>query len=510
MIPEQASAGSPAAPVVEVVGLHKSFGGVRALVDASLSATAGEVHALVGENGAGKSTVIKALGGRLRPDSGTLRIRGREVRLAGPQEAHAQGVWTVFQELTLLPWMSVAENLLIAREPRGGLGLIDRRRMEAEAEGMLTGLGIEHIDPLALIEELSLAERQTVEIIRAISHEPDVLLLDEPTSSLVEREVVWLFEQIRRLRERRTCIIFTSHRWNEITGIADRITIFRGGRHVGTFKEIHEEEAVLLMTGRRVEALYPPLPASRTPEPVLQVEGLTGQRVRGVSLTLRLGEVLGVGGLAGHGHRELFFMLFGAESMAAGEVVVNGQPVRLRSPRDAMRRGVALALVPEDRKTEGLLLAMSVRNNLTLAILRRISAAGVLRPVLERRMAQAIGRQLHVRMPGLNAPVGALSGGNQQKVLIGRWLLAEPRILLLYDVTRGVDVATKHELYELVMQLAAQGHSILLYSSDAEELAHLCHRVLVMREGRIAAELAAPGITAEQIVSAAVRDSIES
>ncbi len=496
--------------MVEVAGLHKSFGGVRALVDAAFSATPGEVHALVGENGAGKSTVIKVLGGRLRPDSGTVSIRGSRVALSGPDDAHKLGVWTVFQELTLLPWMSVAENLLIAREPRGPLGLIDRRRMEAQALAMLAGLEIEHIDPLALVEELSLAERQIVEIIRAISHEPAVLLLDEPTSSLVEREVVWLFEQIRQLRQQGTCIIFTSHRWNEITGIADRITIFRGGRHVGTFNEIHEEEAVLLMTGRRVEALYPPLPALPTPEAVLEVRGLAGQRVQDVSLTLHLGEVLGVGGLAGHGHRELFFMLFGAESIAAGEVVVNGRPVRLRSPRDAVRRGVAMALVPEDRKTEGLLLAMSIRNNLTLAILRRISGAGVLRPVLERRLAQAVATQLNVRMSGLNAPVSSLSGGNQQKVLIGRWLLAEPRILLLYDITRGVDVATKHELYELIMQLATQGHAILLYSSDAEELAHLSHRVLVMREGRIAAELTPPGITAEQIVSAAVRDSIES
>ena len=498
------------ATVVDCSGLSKSFGGVRALDDAALSASLGEVHALVGENGAGKSTLIKALGGRLRPDAGTIRVNGNPVTLAAPPDAHRLGIWTVFQELTLLPWLSVAENLLIRREPRGRMGLIDRRRTERRAEELLAGFGIAHIDPLALIEDLSLAARQIVEIVRAISHDPEVLLLDEPTSSLVEREVVWLFGQIRRLRGHGTCVIFTSHRWNEIRDIADRITVFRGGRHVGTFREIDQSDAVVLMTGRRVEALYPTLPKLPAPLPALEARAVAGRGVGGVSFTLHAGEVLGVGGLAGHGHRELFLLLFGAQRMTAGTLLAHGQTVRLHSPRDAMRRGVGLALVPEDRKTEGLLLAMSIRDNLTLSILRRITRFGVLRKPRERRLAQDMAARLRVRMPGLSAPVGALSGGNQQKVLIGRWLLAEPRVLLLYDVTRGVDVATKHELYELVMQLAASGHAILLYSSDAEELAHLSHRVLVMREGRIAAEMAAPGITAEAIVAAAVRDTAES
>jgi ribose transport system ATP-binding protein len=508
------------ATVVECSGLSKSFGGVRALDDASLSASVGEVHALVGENGAGKSTLIKVLGGRLRPDSGSIRVNGTPVTLAAPPDAHRLGIWTVFQELTLLPWLSVAENLLIRREPRGRTGLIDRRGTERRAAAILAGFGIEHIDPLALIEDLSLAARQIVEIVRAISHDPAVLLLDEPTSSLVEREVVWLFGQIRRLRGRGTCVIFTSHRWNEIRDIADRITVFRGGRHVGTFREIDQSDAVVLMTGRRVEALYPPLPPLPPPLPplpplppplpALEARAVAGRGVGGVSFTLHTGEVLGVGGLAGHGHRELFLLLFGAQRMTAGTLLAHGQTVRLHSPRDAVRRAVGLALVPEDRKTEGLLLAMSIRDNLTLSILRWITRFGVLRKPRERRLAQDMAARLRVRMPGLNAPVGALSGGNQQKVLIGRWLLAEPQVLLLYDVTRGVDVATKHELYELVMQLAASGHAILLYSSDAEELAHLSHRVLVMREGRLAAEMAAPGITAEAIVAAAVRDTAES
>jgi ribose transport system ATP-binding protein len=563
-----------AVPAVEGIGLSRSFGGVRALADACFAARSGEVHALVGENGAGKSTLIKILGGRIRPDSGAVRLHGRDVHFAGPADAHLQGAWTVFQELTLLPWMTVAENLLLMREPRGAMGLIGRRRMQQDAEAMLAGMGIAHIDPLALIEDISLAERQIVEIVRAISHHPGILFLDEPTSSLVEREVAWLFGQVRRLRDAGTCVIFTSHRWNEVRSIADRITIFRGGRDVGTFTEIGEDEAVTLMTGQRVDTLYPPVPplvpplgtplatplgtplgtplatplatplvpplaaplvpplaaplaaplatplatAPAGPAAAMRVENLTGPRLHGASFTLHKGEVLGIGGLAGHGHRELFFMLFGAGRGPGGRapggranrgrVMIGDRVVRIRSPRDAVRHGIGLALVPEDRKTEGLLLAMSVRDNLTLAILRQISTGGMLRRRTERRLAEDMVARLKVRTPNIANPVGTLSGGNQQKVLVGRWLLTEPQILLLYDVTRGVDVATKHEIYELMLRLAAEGRSILFYSSDAEELAHLCHRVLVLREGRIAAELQPPEITAEQIVAAAVRDTI--
>ncbi len=490
---------------VEAVGVGKAYGGVAALEAASFSATYGEVHALVGENGAGKSTLIKILGGRVRPDCGVVRLHGQAVSLAGPQAAHELGAWTVFQELTLLPWMTVAENLLLSREPKGFSGLIDRSATVRAADALLAQYGVTHIDPRALIEDISLAERQTVEIVRAISHAPRILFLDEPTSSLVEREVEWLFGQIRRLRAAGTCIVFTSHRWAEIRSIADRITIFRNGRDVGTFRDIAEDEAVRLMTGRRVEALYPPVPPVPVPaQTALEVKNISGLNVHGVSFRLQRGEVLGVGGLAGHGHRELFRMLFGDAHVAAGQLLVDGRVRRFGSPRAAIAAGVAL--VPEDRKTEGLLLQMSVRDNATLVILKSLARFGVLRKAAERQAAQGVVDQLHVRTSGIGLAVGALSGGNQQKVLLGRWLLAGCRVLLLYDVTRGVDVATKHEIYELVLRLATEGHAILFYSSDAEELAHLCHRVLVMREGIVAAELPGPGITAEAIVSAAVRD----
>ncbi|HEX3984133.1 MAG TPA: sugar ABC transporter ATP-binding protein [Acidisoma sp.] len=493
------------AAAVEAVDIGKAYGGVAALTHASFTAQAGEVHALVGENGAGKSTLIKIMGGRVHPDSGEIRIGGQAVSLSGPEAAHRLGAWTVFQELTLLPAMTVAENLLMRNEPRGAFRLINRSATLRDADALLTRYGVEHIDPRALVEDISLAERQTVEIVRAVSHNPQILFLDEPTSSLVEREVQWLFGQIRRLREQGCCIVFTSHRWAEIRSIADRITIFRGGADVGTFTDIDEDEAVRLMTGRRVEALYPPLTElAAAPPVVLEAKSLSGPNLHQVSLALHQGEVLGVGGLAGHGHRELFRTLFGDVRPSGGTLTVQGRDRKFRSPGAAIAAGIAL--VPEDRKSEGLLLRMSVRDNASLAILKRLTHFGVLKREAERKAAQSVVDSLHVRTAGINLAVGALSGGNQQKVLLGRWLLTKCQILLLYDVTRGVDVATKHEIYELVSRLAAEGNAILFYSSDAEELAHLCHRVLVMREGMVAAELHAPGITAEDIVSAAVRD----
>ena len=508
MTESEPAAGGVLPPAVEATGLVKSFGGVQALAGADFAAAAGEVHALVGENGAGKSTLIKILGGRLRPDAGSVRFGGEAIELHGPDQAHLRGAWTVFQELTLLPWMTVAENLLLRHEPRGALGFIHRRRLSRDADAALERLGIRHIDPDALVEDIALAERQIVEIARVVIKNPDILLLDEPTSSLGEHEVAWLFDLIRGLRARGKCVVFTSHRWNEIASIADRITIFRNGADVGTYRGIEESEAVTLMTGQRLDTLFPPLPPLAAATPMLEARDLAGQGIDEVGFTLHRGEILGVGGLTGHGHRELFLTLFGAQRAGRGTIRAGGEALRLRGPRDAIRAGLGIALVPEDRKTEGLLLPMTVRDNLTLAILDRISRLGVVRAGREREMTRQIAQALQIKAPSLLHPAGGLSGGNQQKVLVGRWLLAESRILLLYDVTRGVDIATKHEIYQLMLRLVGEGRAILFYSSDAEELAHLCHRVLVMREGRIAASLARPALSAEAIVAAAVREPL--
>jgi ribose transport system ATP-binding protein len=499
---------SPTSPAIEGIGISRSFGGVRALVDASFSADFGEVHALVGENGAGKSTMIKILSGVLRPDAGTFEVRGAQVAFRTPQEARALGVGTVFQELTLMPWLTVAENLFLRNEPRGRARLVRRRELGRRADEVFARLGIEGIDPNELPAALSLAHRQVIEIARALLGDPDILFLDEPTSALAEQEVQWLFALVRGLRDRGKCVIFTSHRWGEVANLADRITIFRNGQHVATRDELTEAEAVTLMTGRTIDRMYPARPAlADDATPALEVRDLRGERVQGVSFTLRRGEILGVGGLAGQGQRDLFMTLFGARRQAGGEIRVAGQPRRIRKPSDAIRARMGIALVPEDRKTEGLMLPMSVRDNLTLAVLGRVAFYGVLKPGTEQAYVTRAVRRLRIRTsrPSVQE-VATLSGGNQQKVLIGRWLLAESDVLLLFDITRGVDVGTKHDIYELMMELVAEGKSLLFYSSETEEMARLCHRVLVMREGRVAAELAGETADAEAIVAASLRE----
>jgi ribose transport system ATP-binding protein len=333
--------------------------------------------------------------------------------------------------------------------------------------------------------------------------EPKVLFLDEPTSALSRREVEWLFALVRKLREAGTCVIFTSHRWSEVTDLADRITIFRNGTDVGTHEQISEEEAVKEMTGRDVSTAYPE-PGPAGDKVLLAVRSLSAPGVEDVSFEVREGEVVGVGGLEGQGQAELFAALFGLERPAGGEVEVGGDRLRARSPRDAI--SAAMAFIPQDRKADGLLLPMSVRDNLTLPVLQRVSRAGVLDFARERGLVNGIVERLSIDAKRVTAPVGTLSGGNQQKTLLGRWLLADSRVLLLYDVTRGVDVATKHDIYDLILELAGEGRAVLLYSSDTEEIAHLCHRILVMREGAIADVLEGPDVDAEEIIGAAFHE----
>jgi ribose transport system ATP-binding protein len=521
-------------PSIEGLSISKSFGGVRALRETSFSAEQGEVHALVGENGAGKSTMIKILSGLYPPDSGQIRVHNQPVSLGSPQAALQLGMATIFQELTLLPYMTVAENLLMDREPRFA-GLIRRRALPDAAQALLDQYAVQGLNPLELVANLTLGRRQVVEIVKTVSRQPRILFLDEPTSALAEEEVKWLLGLIADLRRRGVCMVFTSHRWNEIKGLADRITVFRNGESVGVFAgiELSEEGAVELMTGRKLDMQYPEPPPLTKRIPVFAAHDLAGRGLRGATFTAYEGEILGVGGLAGQGQRDLFLALFGAGRFKSGFIEVRGAGawlrspgaaiqalfrarrfksssiegrvarVRLRSPRAAIRAGIAL--VPEDRKTEGLLLPLSIRANLSLPILGRLSRAGIINRRAEEILNQGIIEQLAVRTPSQEQPVGMLSGGNQQKVLLGRWLLSGARTLLLYDITRGVDVATKHDIYELMLRLAAEGHTLLFYSTDTEELAHICHRVIIMREGRFVAELEGRAISPEAIVAAAIR-----
>jgi ribose transport system ATP-binding protein len=488
-------------------GVSKAYGAVQALKDADFAADAGEVHALVGENGAGKSTLIKVLTGVVSPDAGIVSIADEEVSLRSPEDAFARGVGTVFQELTLLPWMTVAENLLLGREPRGPGRLIRRAALPERAEAILREHDADRIDPRALVADLSLADRQVLEIVHAISREPRVLFLDEPTSALARRGVEWLFGLVDRQRERGTCIVFTSHRWGEVKAIADRITVFRNGTHVATRTELSEEDAVTLMTGRRIEATARPEAASAAGrgEVVLEARDLTGPSVHGVSFAAHRGEVLGIAGLDGQGQLELFELLFGVRRPTGGELRLDGRAARLSGPRAAIHAHPSVALVPEDRGS-GLLLNMSIKENLTLPVLDRMSTGGVVRRGEERAAVARTVERLRVKARDADQPIGTLSGGNQQKVLIGRWLLADAQVLLFYDVTRGVDVGTKEDLYALVAELAREGRTVVFYSTDTEEMARVAHRALVMREGRIVAELEGAEIEAEALVAAAVRD----
>ncbi|WP_066374132.1 sugar ABC transporter ATP-binding protein [Herbidospora mongoliensis] len=513
---------------VEATGIHRAFGGVLALRDASFTARPGEIHALAGENGAGKSTLIKVLCGVLRADAGTVTVSGR--------------VATAFQELSLLPDLTVAENLLLTAPPRGRLGLVRRSHLAAEASRLLSLYGVSEIDPRSPARDLAVSQKQVVELVRVLALEPDVVFLDEPTAALAQREVDWLAGHMRRLRDGGACVVFTSHRWREIERLADRVTVFRNGTHVATRERLTEDEAITLMTGRTLDATYPDVSAIEVGENALTVTGLTSGRLRDVSFDLRKGEILGVGGLAGQGQRDLFLTLFGARKPVAGQLSVGrsrisarrqppddgrvvarrafgavarrfgvhrtGERWSLRGPKDAIRAGIAY--VPEDRKAEGLLLPLSIRDNIALTTLTRRSRAGFIRHQAENAAISDVTGKLAIGAGrATSRAAGELSGGNQQKTVMARWLLTDADVFLLYDVTRGVDAATKHDIYHLIADLARNGKAILFYSSETEEIAHLCHRVLVLREGRIAAELAGPVGDAEEIVAASIRETAD-
>jgi ribose transport system ATP-binding protein len=500
----------PSPTLLSAVGIVKSFGEVQALVGANFHLERGEIHGLVGENGAGKSTLIKVLSGVVRAERGQVLLNGQRVVVGSPAVARRLGWGTVFQELPLLPWMTVAENLLIDDLPRGPSGLVQRRKLADRAAEVLSSYKVENIDPLEIPERLSLADRQIIEIVRTLRRKPAILFLDEPTASLSAAQVDWLFALVRTFRAQGGSVVFTSHRWKEVEELVDRVTVFRNGREVATRERLDESEAVVLMTGRSVGEMYPPVPQAVKEDVLLDVRDLRSDVLDGVSFSVRSGEILGIGGLAGQGQRELFLTLFGARRATGGEIAVGGQRRRIRRPKDAIRSGLGIALVPEDRKQEGLLLPLSVRDNLTLPVVGSFARAGLIQRGQERRDVGNLVSRLQVKTarPATQA-VQTLSGGNQQKVLIGRWLLAGARVLLLYDITRGVDLGTKHDLYKLIVDLAEADHAIVLYSSDTDETAHLCQRVLVMREGRIVRQLTGEQVKPEAIVAASVMEATE-
>lgn len=478
---------SQAAPLLRIRGLRKSFFGVEVLHGVDLDVRAGEVHALVGENGAGKSTVMKTLAGVHAADAGTIELNGEEVTFHHPLEAQAHGVTTVFQEFNLLPERTVAENVYLGREPRRR-GLVQRRRMEQETTALLQDLGIDSIPAWAKVRTLSVAQQQVVEIVKAMSFDARLISMDEPTAALADHEVALLYQLIDRLRARGVAVLYVSHRLQEIFDLCDRITVLKDGALVDTVTtaETSGDELVRKMVGRSISAHFPdPREGTQMGEVRLSVRDGGNHMLNGISFDIRAGEILGLAGLQGSGRTEIAHALFGVERFTRGTINLDGKTIDPRSPRQAVQSG--LALVTEDRKVQGLALNRSVMSNARLvidAVVRRGSSARIAR-------LPGILSSLELTATSTAQEVRFLSGGNQQKVVLAKWLATEPKVMVLDEPTRGIDVGAKRAVYELMRDLTAEGVAILLISSELPEVIGMSDRILVLKDGEISGELPA-------------------
>jgi ABC-type sugar transport system ATPase subunit len=493
-------------PVLELRGVSKRFPGVHALDEVNFDVRPGEVHALLGENGAGKSTLIKILAGVNPADEGEYLVDGRPVELRNPRDAQHLGISVVFQELSQVASLSVAENVFFGRLPHRRFGAVDRAMLHNRAQEYLHAVGLA-IDPATRLGFLSVAQRQLVEIARALSQDARVIAMDEPTSALSHTEIETLFALIERLTKRGVAIIYVSHKLDELFRISDRISVLRDGRRIAERKtsQTSSDELIRLMVGRQMENMFPraaPRPESGGP-PLLEVIGLASAAVRDVSFTLRPGDVMGFSGLMGSGRTELARALFGLDRTTTGEIRIEGRRVPRNSSVKAVEHG--MGYVPEDRKGDGLVLVSTVRDNMTLAILRRLSRGGRVNRNNERRLAADMVRRLRIKARSAEQKVAALSGGNQQKVTLARWLLKEDlRVLILDEPTRGIDVNSKAEIYRLVKGIAERGVAVVVMSSEMLELLTLCDRICVMREGAIVGEYRGADATQENLMTSAL------
>jgi ribose transport system ATP-binding protein len=486
------------------MGISKRYGGILALNNMHFAANAGEVHAILGENGAGKSTFIQILSGAVAADEGELRLDGAPCRPRSPREARKSGISPVFQELSLIPDLTVAENIFFGDEQLSALGTISRRDLNEKASALFASLGLEPMPPDAPVRTLSIGDRQLIEIVKGLAGDPAILILDEATSALLPREVDWLLNQARERAARGKLVLYISHRMDEVRRVADRVTVLRNGETVGTetTAALSDDDIVAMMLGRRLDRLFPERRPTATGRVALRASHLkVGHQLRGVSFALHEGEVLGVAGLQGHGQRELFMALFGAER-AEGQIEVWGKPVTIRSPGHALSPEIGMALLPEDRRSQGILLGKPVRENIVLSALTRIVKRGLVDTRAERKLVEEAVAQLHIKTESMEQLAGTLSGGNQQKVVLAKLLATEAKILLFFDPTRGVDVGTKAEIFSLMRGLAARGFAILFFSTDLAELANVADRTLVMSYGAIAATLEGETMTEGAILSA--------
>ncbi|GGP15525.1 sugar ABC transporter ATP-binding protein [Nonomuraea glycinis] len=489
-------------PTLALANVSKSFGAVRALRDVSLELFPGEAHALAGENGAGKSTLVKTLAGVHRPDSGQVLLGGEPVTFAGPADAQQAGVAVIYQEPTLFPDLSVAENIFMGRQPRTSLGRIDRKAMHAQARRLFERLGVT-LDPEQPARGLSIADQQLVEIAKAISRDARVLVMDEPTAALSGNEVARLFSVVEALREQGCAILFISHRLDEIFSLCQRVTTLRDGAWIASepVEGLTHDDLIRRMVGRDLDALYPKQDTTAG-EVALQVERLTREGYfTDVSFQVRRGEIVALAGLVGAGRSEVARAVFGIDRWDAGSVTVAGRPLPAGSPTAAM--GAGLALVPEDRRQQGLVMELSIERNIGLTGLRSLRRGVTISRAAERDRARDWALRLQLKFGRLSDGVGVLSGGNQQKVVLAKWLATEPSVLIVDEPTRGIDVGTKAEVHRLLSELAGQGIAVLMISSDLPEVLGMADRVLVMHEGRLTAEISRAEATEESVMSAA-------
>ncbi|MFT4038412.1 MAG: sugar ABC transporter ATP-binding protein [Thermomicrobiales bacterium] len=496
-------------PLLRMSGISKTFPGVKALDEVSVTVFPGECLALLGENGAGKSTLMKVLSGVYQPDGGEIAFDGDVVTLSSPRQAQALGISIIYQEFNLMPNLTVAENVFIGREPNSG-GFVNRHKMEADTRVLLQRLGVA-LDPRATVRDLSVAEQQMVEIAKALSTNARLVIMDEPTSALTDREVDSLLAIVNNLKAQGLGVIFITHRLDELAPIGDWVTVLRDGRNAGEMPmaEATPDAIVRMMVGRHIADLYEKIGHSYDPNaaPVLEVRGLsrTGSAqdatqivLHDVNFGVRAGEIVGLAGLVGSGRTEVARAIFGADRFDAGQVLLNGQPVTITTPRDAIRHGIGL--VPEDRKQQGLVLSLAVRENIALPSLDKMVKFGFVQSGEEQKLGRRFVDALRIRTPSLEQQVINLSGGNQQKVVIAKWLALQPQVLILDEPTRGIDVGAKAEVHSLIAELARQGVAVLMISSELPEILGMSDRVLVMHEGHIVADVPREDATEETIM----------
>ena len=487
--------------LARLTAITKSFGGIHALKGVDFEVQAGEVHALLGENGAGKSTLMRILGGEMLPSSGEVTIEGQHVQFRGPRAARARGIAVIHQEMALAPDLSVAENIFLGQLP----GVISWPALRQRARDLIQSLGFD-IDPGQQVRNLAVAHQQVVEIAKALAREIKIIVFDEPTAVLSAQDAERLHKIILALRSKGVGIVYISHRLEAVFRISDRMTIMKDGQVVGTVpaKDVTVEEVIRMMVGRPLAAMFPPKGQRSIGGELLEVRNLqSGRRVKDVSFSVRAGEIVGLGGLVGSGRTEVARLIFGADRLDSGSIVLRGAVTRLRSPKDAVEAGIGL--VPEDRKQQGVVLDKAIRVNATMARLSSVvNMFGFLRTALERRAVTDLGNSLRLKASSIDAPVSSLSGGNQQKVVLAKWFHAGGDIVLLDEPTRGVDVGAKTEIYAVVNKLAEDGKAVLVISSEHQELFGLCDRVLVMGEGERRGELEPSSYSEENLLSLAI------